>query len=112
MADAPTFEDDLESIGFVAQGQRKRGGTTWRLDLNRYLSVDVHDFGEELVLTWAFALGEFALSRGWQIGAGETTFQELFPQRDVRLPVDAAAVRAEVVRVLSTLQLDLGDPTL
>lgn len=65
-----------------------------------------------MVVSWAFELGEFLLTRGMQIGAGETSFQELYPQHDVRLPRDADAVRAEISRVLAELRFDLGDPSL
>ena len=47
-----------------------------------------------------------------QIGAGETSFQELYPRHDVRLAVDVDAVGAEISRTLGRLRLDLGDPTL
>ncbi len=112
MATDLTFEDELEAIGFVAGGASRRGGRMWQLDFNRFLTFSLHDYGDDVVLTWTFLFGDFALERGWQVGAGETTFQELYPQRDVRLSVDVAAIRAEITRVLGTLRLDLGDPTL
>ena len=113
MADAgTTFEDELEALGFRAQGGSRRGGRLWQLAYNSYLTFSVHDFDDELVFSWSFSLGEFLLTRGMQIGAAETTFQELYPRLDVKLPVDADAVRAEMQRVLRTLVFDLGDPTL
>lgn len=84
----------------------------WVLEFNRFLTFTIHDYRDAVVLTWAFDLGEFMLERGWQIGAADTSFQELYPQRDVRLALDIAAVEAEITRVLSTLRLDLGDPSL
>ena len=44
---------------------------------------------DAVLLTWRFGLGEFMLDRGWQIGGAESASQELYPQRDVRLPADA-----------------------
>ena len=108
----PTFEDELESLGFVRQGASRRGGDLWRLEFNRYLVFTVHDYGDDLLFTWAVAFGEFMLERGMQVGAGETTFQELYPRNDVRLPVDAEAVRAEITRTLGRLRFDLGAPDL
>lgn len=107
-----TFDDDLEELGFRAQGRSRRGGTMWVLPFNRFLTFTLHDYRDSLVFTWSFDLGEFLLERGWQIGAAETSFQELYPQRDVRLAVDIAAVEAEITRTLRSLRLDLGDPGL
>lgn len=100
---------ELQQTGFVDQGVSRRGGRQWTLEWNRYLTFDVHEFQEALVFTWSFALGEFFLERGMQIGAGETSFQELYPQSDVKLQHDADAVRTEITRTLQTLRLDLGD---
>lgn len=111
-ASGPTFDDELEELGFTAQGQSRRGGMMWVLPFNRFLEFTVHDYRDTLVLTWRFDLGEYVLERGWQIGAADTSFQELYPQRDVRLEVDIGAVEGEITRVLSTLRLDLGDPSL
>ena len=113
MADGErTFEDDLEELGFRTQGSSRRGGTMWVLPFNRFLTFTLHDYRDALVFTWSFDLGEFLLERGWQIGAAETSFQELYPQRDVRLAVDVGAVEAEITRTLRSLRLDLGDPAL
>ena len=107
-----TFDDELEELGFRAQGGSRRGGMQWVLAFNRHLTFVVHDYSDALVMTWAFDLGEFLLERGWQIGAAETSFQELYPQADVRLPVRIDAVEGEITRVLRSLRLDLGDPDL
>ena len=107
-----TFEDDLEALGFARQGESRRGGVLWQLQFNRYLRFAVHDHGEELLFSWVFDLGEFLLTQGMQVGAGETSFQELYPRNDVRLAVDADAVRAEITRTLGRLRFDLGAPSL
>lgn len=111
-ASRPTFDDQLEELGFVVQGRSRRGGRMWVLSFNRFLEFTVHDYDDSLVFTWRFDLGEFVLERGWQIGAADTSFQELYPQHDVRLAVDVSAVEAEITRVLRSLRLDLGDPAL
>jgi hypothetical protein len=107
-----TFDDELEALGFTVQGSSRRGGRMWVLPFNRYLLFTLHDYDDTIVLTWSFLLGEYALEKGWQVGASETSSSELYPQHDVRLPLDIEAVGAEVTRVLSTLRLDLGDPSL
>jgi hypothetical protein len=108
----PTFDDELEQLGFRVQGRSRRGGRMWTLVFNRVLTFTLHDYDDAIVLTWSCDLGSYALERGWQIGASETAGQELYPQHDVRLPLDAEAVRGEVTRVLATLRLDLADPAL
>ena len=48
----PTFEDELEALGFVSQGTTRRGGRHWTLDFNRHLTFSVHDHGTDLLFTW------------------------------------------------------------
>ncbi len=103
----------LGTIGFIDQGATRRGGRQWTLEYNRFLTFALHHFGDEaFILTWSFELGEFFLERDMQIGAGETSFQELYPTHDVRLPLELDAVTAEIGRVLGRLRLDLADPGL
>ena len=56
------------------------------------------------------ALGQVLADRGWRASSGEPGEMELFPDHDVRLPLDIDAVSAEITRVLTTLRLDLGAP--
>jgi hypothetical protein len=107
-----TFDDELEALGFTVQGSSRRGGRMWVLAFNRFLQFTLHDYHDTIVLTWSFLLGEYVLGRGWQVGAIETSSAELYPQHDVRLPLDIEAVGAEITRTLATLRMDLGDPTL
>jgi hypothetical protein len=109
------FESELEHLGFRLQGTTRRGGRQWLLAFNRYLSFTVHDHADgadAVVLTWSCALGDYLDARGWQLSVTDLSTAELYPQRDVRLPADAEAVRGEITRVLSTLRIDLGDPAL
>ncbi len=110
--DQTTFDDELEALGFVPGGSSKRGGRLWTLAFNRYLTFTLHDFHDAVMLTWTFALGEYLQAQGFVLGSGETSFHELFPQHDVRLPLDVDAVGGEITRVLTRLRLDLGDPSL
>lgn len=112
MAVAGEFADALAGLGFVHQGATRRGGEQWTLEFNRFLTFTLNDLGDSVVFSWVFALGDYILERGMQIGAGETSFQELYPQHDVRLPHEPDAIRIEVTRTLRTLQFDLGDPSL
>jgi hypothetical protein len=107
-----TFDDELEALGFRVQGGSRRGGRMWTLPFNRYLTFTLHDYDDAVVLTWSFALGDLLLDRGWQTSTTDTSVAEIYPQRDVRLPLDIEAVGGEITRVLASLRLDLGDPSL
>ena len=111
--EAPTspLAADLEAIGF-REVARSRGHPTWLAGVNRFLEFQLQEEPDSVVVTWRFDLGEFMLSRGWQIGGAETSFQELYPQRDVRVPASVEAVEAEIRRTLGQLRLDLADPEL
>jgi hypothetical protein len=106
------FDAQLSELGFRPQGESRRGGRMWVLPFNRYLSFVLHDYDDAIVLTWSFALGDYVLERDWRIGVSDTSMAELYPQADVRLPMDIAAVEGEIRRVLATLRLDLGAPGL
>lgn len=111
MSDTTTIQDDLTELGFRQVGT-SRGRPQWAAGVNRYLQFTLFLEPDSILLTWRFGLGEYMLDRGWQIGGAESASQELYPQRDVRLPADAEAVAAEIRRTLGQLQLDLGDPGL
>jgi hypothetical protein len=115
MSDHPpntTFDDQLDALGFRVQGSSRRGGRMWLLPFNRFLSFVLHDYDDAVVLTWSVALGDYLLERGWQLGTTDTSTAEVYPQADVRLPLDIAAVEAEIRRVLGSWRLDLADPSL
>jgi hypothetical protein len=63
-------------------------------------------------MTWSCELGEHVRERGWQMSVTDLSTAELYPQNDVRLPLDIGAVRGEITRVLASLRIDLGDPEL
>lgn len=104
-----TFEDGLESLGFVLGGSSRRGGRMWHLQFNSLLEFVLHDYDDALLLSWSFGLGEFAARKGWLLGTGELSFHDLYPATDVRLPVEVEAVEAELRRVIGTLRVDFAD---
>ncbi|MEX2549429.1 MAG: hypothetical protein WD638_04320 [Nitriliruptoraceae bacterium] len=107
-----SFDDQLATLGFHLQGASRRGGRMWSLRFNRYLTFVLHDYGEAVVLTWSFALGEYLASRGWRASVTDTSVIEVYPENDVRIPLEIEAVGGEINRVLAGLRLDLGDPAL
>ena len=107
-----TFDHQLRELGFQVQGSSRRGGRMWSLAFNRFLTFVLHDYDDSLVLSWSFALGEYLEQRGWRSSVTDTSVVELYPQHDVRVPVDISAVEGEITRVLGSLRLDLADPAL
>ncbi len=111
-AHGATFDDNLEALGFRVQGVTRRGGRQWALAFNRILTFTLHDYDDTVVMTWSCELGEHIRERGWQMSVTDLSTAELYPQNDVRLPLDIGAVRGEITRVLASLRIDLGDPEL
>ncbi|GEM_PF-1191700 len=107
-----TFDHQLRELGFTVQGSSRRGGRMWVLAFNRFLTFVLHDYDDALVLSWSFALGEYLEERGWRSSVTDTSVVELYPQHDVRVPVEITAVEGEITRVLGSLRLDLADPAL
>lgn len=107
-----TFDDQLETLGFRVTGASKRGGRMWSLPFNRFLTFVLHDYQDAVVLSWSFALGDYLAERGWQSSLTDLSAAELYPQHDVKVPLDIEAVGGEITRVLASLRLDLGNPAL
>lgn len=112
MSQADGFEDELAALGFRPQGASRRGGRMWSLVFNRFLTFVLHAYDDAVVLTWSFALGEYLEEGGWRTSVTDASVIELYPRADVRLPADLDAVGAEITRVLASLRLDLGAPSL
>lgn len=107
------FGTALDALGFQARQKDRRGVVQFARQPNRFLTEWVHDYGDECLFTWEFALGEYCEAVGWQLGAGETSFQILYPSFDVRIARDIDAVALEVQRLEQQLNgLDLADPAL
>jgi hypothetical protein len=109
---APTFDDQLEALGFRARSVTRRGGRRWDMEFNRVLTFMLHDYEDHVVLTWECAVGRLFAEREWRASSGEPGEIELFPAYDVKLPLDIAAISSEITRALLTLRLDLGAPDL
>jgi hypothetical protein len=109
---APTFDDQLEAIGFRMRSTSRRGGRVWELAFNSLLTFMLHDYDDHVVMTWTLQAGRLMAQRGWQGSVGDVDELEWFPRADVRLPLDVVAVRTEITRILLSLRLDLGDPAL
>lgn len=106
------FADELTAMGFdIAGRDRRRGTVQYARRPNTFLTQWVHDDGARALFTWEFDLGDYFATLGWQIGAAETSMQILYPQHDVRVARDGAAVASEIERLEQRLsRLDLLDP--
>jgi hypothetical protein len=106
----PTFDDELESLGFRPAGSSRRGGRRWDLAYSRVLTIMLHDYDDHVVLTWHCDLGRALLERDLRTSPSDVGELELFPAHDVRLPLDTDAITREISRVLGLLRIDLGEP--
>ena len=84
----------------------------WVLPWSSILTFVLHEYQDAVVLTWSLAFGEHLVERGWRSSITDPSVAEVYPEHDVRLAPEIGAVEAELRRVLATLRLDLGDPSL
>jgi hypothetical protein len=86
------FFQALERQGFVSAQQRAGGGVrTFSASPNRFLTYWVHAYEDGTALfTWEFAITDYLLEHGLQLGSGEALNTFLFPVQDERGTQDAA----------------------
>ncbi len=110
-----SFTGDLESIGFVFSSIGRGGVRHYALHGNRYLTYYCHVDDDEAgaTFTWEFALGEFCVNHGLQVGTNEVLNLYLYADHDVRVPPSVAAVVAQIDAADTKLNsLRLADPGL
>ena len=86
------FEEALARLGFNESNDGRtppRGVRIFTAEPNRYLTytVQAYDDGSAL-FSWEFALGEYLLTKGIQVGSDETLNQFAYPREDDRGPQD------------------------
>jgi hypothetical protein len=86
------FQQALEAAGFAPSQERpSRGVRTFSSHPNRYLTYWVHAYEDGTALfTWEFAVTDYLLERGIQLGSCETLNLFMFPRQDLRGPQDPA----------------------
>lgn len=107
------FGEALERFGF-RQAERPgigRGGSVMYVsDPNRYITYTVHAYPDgTAILSWEFALGEYLLTKGIQVGSDETLNQFAYPREDTRGPQDGAWLAAAIEQAeaqLADVRLD------
>lgn len=99
-----SFEDALRDLGFVFS-RRGRGGATYAHNATEHLSYYVQDADDgTLLFTWEFAIGEWAASRGMQVGSDEHLNTFLFPREDARGPREGSWVAEQMDLVETRLR--------
>jgi hypothetical protein len=107
------FEEALQRFGFHVREERGLAGRAARLHVanpNRYLTYMVHAYPDgTAIFSWEFALGEYLLTRGIQVGSDETLNQFAYPREDARGQQDGAwlaAVIEQAEALLADVRLD------
>jgi hypothetical protein len=107
------FEEALDRFGFRPGEERGFAGKEARLFVakpNRFMTYMVHAYADATaIFSWEFALGEFLLMRGIQVGSDETLNQFAYPREDVRGPQDGAWLAAAIEQAeaqLADVRLD------
>lgn len=107
------FLEALAELGFRPSQERpSRGVRTHLAEPNAYLTYWVHVYDDGSALfTWEFAVTDFLLERGIQLGSSETLNLYMFPREDERGPQDAAWLAAAIDRAEGRLRsIKFADP--
>lgn len=106
------FDEALVRFGFHPREERGfgSGAQLHVAQPNRYLTYTVHVYRDgNAVFSWEFALGEFLLTKGIQVGSDETLNQFAYPREEIRGPQDGAWLTSAIERteaMLADLRLD------
>jgi len=106
------FAEALERFGFHSRDERGFGkeAQLFVASPNRYLTYMVHAYPDgSAIFSWEFALGEYLLTKGIQVGSDETLNQFAFPREELRGPQDGAWLTSAIERteaLLADLRLD------
>ena len=100
------FLEALTELGFRPSQERpSRGVRTYLAEPNGYLTYWVHVYDDGSTLfTWEFAVTDFLLERGLQLGSSETLNLYMFPREDERGPQDPAWLAAAIDRAEARLR--------
>lgn len=86
------FFDALQQLGFTpSEARPSRGSRTFSLRRGELLTYWVHVYDDGTALfTWEFAVTDYLLERGIQLGSSESLNLFMFPREDERGPQDPA----------------------
>ena len=106
------FDGALERFGFHLREERGfgKGVLLYVATPNRYLTYTVHAYPDGgAIFSWEFALGEYLLTKGIQVGSDETLNQFAFPREELRGSQDGTWLTSAIERtegMLADLRLD------
>ena len=106
------FGEALDRFSFHPREERGfgRGVQLYVADPNRYLTYMVHAYPDgSAIFSWEFALGEYLLTKGIQVGSDETLNQFAFPREELRGSQDGTWLTSAIERteaMLADLRLD------
>ena len=107
------FFEALERLGFKQSQQRlSRGVRMYANPANRFLTywVHVYDDGSTL-LTWEFAIADYLMEQGIQLGSSEALNLYMFPARDERGTSDPGWLARALDSAETTLRnISFADP--
>jgi hypothetical protein len=110
---AVDFNEALQGFGFeLSQDRASHGLQTYAASPNLYLTYWVHVYEDgSALLTWEFAVTDYLLTRGIQLGSSESLNLFMFPREDERGLQDAGWLAGAMDRVDATLQnVDFANP--
>lgn len=105
------FEEAPARFGFQESSGRVPGGARlFTAEPNRFLTYNVQGCEDGFApFSWEFALGEYLLTKGIQVGSDEKLNQFAYPRVDRRGPQDGAWLAAaidEAEGLLADVRLD------
>lgn len=106
------FIEALARFGFESQEPRGFGkdAELYVAEPNRFLTYTVHAYADgSAIFSWEFALGEYLLTKGIQVGSDETLNQFAYPREELRGSQDGAWLTSAIERtegLLADLRFD------
>ena len=106
------FDEALDRFGFQQRQERGFGGSArlYVAEPNSFLTYTVHAYPDgTAIFSWEFALGEYLLTRGIQVGSDETLNQFAYPREDLRGSQDGTWLTSAIERteaMLADLRFD------
>lgn len=113
MLAAVDFLETASRYGFEpAQDRPQRGVRTLSARANRFLTYWLHAYEDgTALLTWEFAVADYLLEQGIQLGSSESLNLFMFPTEDERGPQDPAWLTHALDQVEARLRaVSFADP--
>jgi hypothetical protein len=106
------FREALDRFGFAPREERgfRQGSELYVANPNGFLTYMVHAYPDgTAIFSWEFALGEYLLTKGIQVGSDETLNQFAYPREDARGRQDGAWLASAIEQaeaLLADVRLD------